>query len=161
VHYSDGDFVNHRSSVTLVVKNSAHNNHSLALLCWILVLVLLLSIIVSIVVVICVCLRAKRTRSKQEQQHRIATHINAFSPSLTTIPSRQPSIEMLPKYVPSPAQSYSKLYQWCQQRELQQQYKSLWAVNPNNDTGNDLHLLHITAIYWQTLQYFKQKPLIQ
>ncbi|KAG5681713.1 hypothetical protein PVAND_011123 [Polypedilum vanderplanki] len=138
VHFSDGDFIHHQSSVTLVIKNrDSHNNHNISLLCWILVLVLLLSILVSIVVVICVCIKAKRTRSKQE--HRIATHINAFSPA--TNPSRHQSIEMLPKYVPSPAQSYSKLYQWCQQRDIQlqqQHYKSLWTVNPHNDDAEQM-----------------------
>lgn len=133
--YTDGNFINHRSSTTLVVK-SASGSHTLPLLCWILLLVLLLSIIVSVVVICCVCLRSRksysRNHSKQEPSY-VASHINGFSPTITSITTHQ-SIEMLPKYVASPAQSYStqKLYQWCQQRELQQHYKSLWAVNTNN-----------------------------
>ncbi|CAG9805624.1 unnamed protein product [Chironomus riparius] len=131
--YTNGDFINHRSTVTLVVKGSGSNNNTL-FLCWILILVLLFSIIVSIVIILCVCVKAKSTRRKQES--RIATHINGFASPVHYPNHSRHSIEMLPKYVPSPAQSYStqKLYQWCQQRELQQQYKSLWTVNPQNDT---------------------------
>jgi hypothetical protein len=146
--------------VTLVVKSGidSHKNikninfnhqHTLPLICWILLLVLLLSIIVSIIVIVCVCVRAKHTRRKQEL--KIATHINGFASSIYNISnnnnnnnssdgnkSHLSSVEMLPKYVvASPAQNYStqKLYQWCQQRELQQQYKSLWTVNPTNNSG--------------------------
>lgn len=147
IKYSDGNFINHQSSATLIVK-SASNSHTLPLLCWILLLVLLLSIIVSIVVICCVCLKSRksytRNDSKEEPSH-IASHINGFSPTITSITTHQ-SIEMLPKYVASPAQSYStqKLYQWCQQRELQQHYKSLWAVNSTN-TGQ-LYILIIQGI---------------
>jgi len=122
----DGNFVNHRQSVTFVVRNG---HGSVPLLCWILLIVLLLSIVVSIVVICCVALKqATRKTPVSQRAPRIATHINAFSPS-HHVP------EMLPKYVASPAQSYStqKLYQWCQQREAQQ-YKSLWTVNPENSS---------------------------
>lgn len=137
----NGNFVSHQSSATLVVK-SASGSHTLPLLCWILLLVLLLSIIVSIVVICCVCLKARKSYSRsdtKEQPSFVASHINGFSPTITSITTHQ-SIEMLPKYVASPAQSYStqKLYQWCQQRELQQHYKSLWAVNSTN-TGQLLN----------------------
>lgn len=139
IKYSDGNFINHRSSSTLVVKDGS-GNHTLPLLCWILLLVLLLSIIVSIVVICCVCLRSRKTyisRKSAKESHNIATHINGFStPTIHSISTHQ-TIEMLPKYVASPAQSYStqKLYQWCQQRELQQHYKSLWTVNPTDTLG--------------------------
>lgn len=119
----DGRFINHQQSVTLVV----HNGQSLPILCWVLLIALLLSVVISIVVICCFCIRQARI-SRTKQNHQLPTHINGFAP-----------VEMIPKYI-SPAQSYStqKLYQWCQQRELQnQQYKSLWAVNPTS-TGKRL-----------------------
>lgn len=121
----DGNFINHQQSVTLVVRAG---QHQLPLLCWVLLIVLLLAIIVSLVVICCFCLKAKRRKSSRvKQRSRISSHINGFEPAHVT------STEMLPKYVSSPAQSYStqKLYQWCQQKEMQQ-YKSLWAVNPSS-----------------------------
>lgn len=124
LNYSpDGNFINHQQSVTLVVRAG---QHQVPFLCWILLFVLLLSILISIVVVCCFCVRSKRI-GKRKERSRVASHINGFSPSRAFIP------EMLPKYVSSPAQSYStqKLYQWCQQKEMQQ-YKSLWAVNPTS-----------------------------
>lgn len=127
-----------------MVKNASDSgSHTLPLLCWILLLTLLLSIIVSIVVICCVCLRARksytRNNSAKEEplsHHQIASHINGFSPTIHSVSTHQ-TLEMLPKYVASPAQSYStqKLYQWCQQKELQQHYKSLWTVNTNSNTG--------------------------
>lgn len=124
LNYSpDGNFINHRQSVTFVVRAGSHQ---VPLLCWILLIVILLSIIVSVVIICCICLRSKGLK-RRKQRPRVATHINGFSPSLVS------PAEMLPKYVSSPAQSYStqKLYQWCQQKEMQQ-YKSLWAVNPSS-----------------------------
>lgn len=116
--------------MTLVV----HSGHQVPLLCWVLLIVLLLSIVTSIVIICCVCFKTKHLgRRSTERSREIASHINGFTSAQYSIPIRP--IEMLPKYVASPAQSYStqKLYQWCQQKEMQQ-YKSLWAVNPNSGT---------------------------
>jgi hypothetical protein len=133
LNYSpDGTFVNHQQSVTLVVRAS---HSQLPLLCWILLLVLLLSVITSVVLICCFCVKTQRRKPKVKERSRVASHINGFSPARIA-----GSAEMLPKYVSSPAQSYStqKLYQWCQQKEMQQ-YKSLWAVNPTSgETSLDL-----------------------
>lgn len=120
----DGSFINHKQSVTLVVRAG---QSQVPILCWILLIVLLLSIVASITTICCVCFRTKRLR-RSKQRTRVASHINGFSPTRSFN-----SAEMLPKYVSSPAQSYStqKLYQWCQQKEMQQ-YKSLWTVNPSS-----------------------------
>lgn len=126
LNYSpDGNFVKHQQSVTLVVR-AGHSQ--IPLLCWVLLFVLLLSIVVSITLICCFCLKVRRRKPKQKDRSRVASHINGFSPARIA-----GSTEMLPKYVSSPAQSYStqKLYQWCQQKEMQQ-YKSLWAVNPTS-----------------------------
>jgi hypothetical protein len=125
LNYSpDGSFIKHQQSVTLIVRAG---QHQVPFLCWILLIVLLLSTIVSIVVICCFCIKTRKRRRRKETS-RVSSHINGFSPPSHVSPS-----EMLPKYVASPAQSYStqKLYQWCQQREMQQ-YKSLWAVNPTS-----------------------------
>ena len=138
IEYSNGNFVNHRSSTTLVVK-SASASHSLPLLCWIFLSILVLSIVASIIIICCVCFKNKKsyTSDKSKGESYIATHINGFSPTIKTLSTHQ-TIEMLPKYVATPAQNYStqKLYQWCQQKELQQHYKSLWSVNPSADQQN-------------------------
>lgn len=125
ISYSpDGSFVKHQQSVTLVVRAGGYN---IPFLCWVLLVVLLLSLLVSFVVICCFCVKTKPV-GRRKQRPRIASHINGFAPCHVG-----PVVEMLPKYVASPAQSYStqKLYQWCQQKEMQQ-YKSLWAVNPSS-----------------------------
>lgn len=125
LNYSpDGSFVDHKQSVTLVVHAGGYQ---VPILCWLLLIVLLLSIFTSIVIICCFCFKTKRVRRRKEDT-RVSSHINGFSQANVVSP-----IEMLPKYVASPAQSYStqKLYQWCQQKEMQQ-YKSLWAVNPTS-----------------------------
>lgn len=135
----DGSFINHQQTVTLVV-HAGHNQ--VPLVCWILLLVLLLSTIVSIVIICCFCIRAKRSGRRNERS-RVASHINGFAPTLAFSP-----VEMMPKYAASPAQSYStqKLYQWCQQKEMQQ-YKSLWAVNPTSGRIILLNQNHSNFMY--------------
>lgn len=119
----DGSFINHQQSVTLVVRAG---RTQVPILCWILLIVLLLSIVTSLVVICCFCCKARRL-GRRKDGARVASHGNGFSQASVG------PIEMLPKYVASPAQSYStqRLYQWCQQKEMQQ-YKSLWAVNPTS-----------------------------
>lgn len=144
ISYSpDGSFIDHTQSVTLVVR-AGYNQEPI--LCWILLVVLLLGSIISIVVICYFCLKNNRTRTPKVRRPA-STYINGFSYKPNLISSQNPfspspsntasPAEMLPKYVASPAQSYStqKLYQWCQQRE-REQYKSLWAVNP---TSGELH----------------------
>lgn len=124
LNYSpDGNFLNHQQSVTLVA--SSGNDHLVPILCWVLLIVLLLSIVASLAIICCVGIKSKRF-GRRKKRPRLSSHINGFSGSHVVSP-----VEMLPKYVSSPAQSYStqKLYQWCQQKEAQQ-YKSLWTVNP-------------------------------
>ncbi|CRK90079.1 CLUMA_CG003798, isoform A [Clunio marinus] len=130
---SDGNFINHKQSVTLVVRAGGHQ---IPFLCWILLVVLLLSVAISVIVVCCFYLK-QRSVSKRKLRSRIATHINGFQ----SCDCRH--LEMLPKYVAQPAQSYStqKLYQWCQQKEMQQ-YKSLWAVNPNSSGPSSSIIRH-------------------
>lgn len=126
LNYSpDGNFVNHQQSVTFVVRAG---HHQIPLLCWVLLFVLLVSIFISITVICCFCVKARNRKPRTKERSRVASHINGFSPARIAT-----STEMLPKYVSSPAQSYStqKLYQWCQQKKMQQ-YKSLWAVNPTS-----------------------------
>lgn len=120
----DGSFINHKQTVTLVVRAG---QNQVPILCWILLIVLLLSIVASLTIICCVCFKTKRL-VRPKLRSRVASHINGFSPTRTFNSS-----EMLPKYVSSPSQSYStqKLYQWCQQKEMQQ-YKSLWTVNPSS-----------------------------
>jgi hypothetical protein len=135
VNYApDGNFIQHRQSVTLVVRAG---QYQVPLLCWVLLIVLLLSIVVSLVIICCVCFKSKSIGRPKKRASRVASHINGFSPANAA----QTHLEMLPKYcVSTPAQSYStqKLYQWCQQKEMQQ-YKSLWAVNPTS--GEEEHWL--------------------
>lgn len=116
---SDGSFIDHKQTVTLLVRAGEHN---VSILCWILLVTLLLGIIISIVVICCFGCRAN-VLGRRKETSRIASHYNGFA---------TPHVDMMPKFVSSPAQSYStqKLYQWCQQKEMQQ-YKSLWAVNPS------------------------------
>lgn len=130
----DGSFINHRQSVTLLVRDS---DHTIPVLCWILLIVLLLAIVTSIIVICCVGFRTS-FRGKRKETSRIASHCNGFAPA----PHPVGSSDMMPKFVASPAQSYStqKLYQWCQQKEMQQ-YKSLWAVNPS--IGKDHSTIHL------------------
>lgn len=109
----------------------ARENFQLPILVWILLLVLLVSIVVALIVVCCVCMKVKHRKTERKQQKtnntQVSSHINGFSQDFHI-----PSSEMFqPKFVAKP-QSYStqKLYQWCQEREMQH-YKSLWAVNTN------------------------------
>lgn len=134
ISYSpDGSFIDHTQSVTLVVRAGSHQ---VPILYWILLGVLLLGSIISIAVICYFCVKTNRPR-QQKARRPASTYISGFSPTNTVSPA-----EMLPKYVASPAQSYStqKLYQWCQQREMQQ-YKSLWAVNPSSGESCTDHSL--------------------
>lgn len=121
---SDGSFINHKQSVTLLVRVG---DHSVPILCWILLIVLLLAIIISFVVICCVGTKTNFLR-RRKTTSRLASYYNGYA----STPHVVGTSDMMPKFVASPAQSYStqKLYQWCQQKEMQQ-YKSLWAVNPS------------------------------
>lgn len=133
----------HQQSVTLVVRAS---HSQIPLLCWILLFVLLVSIVVSITVIFCFCVKTQCRNQKRKERSRVASHINGFSST-----HNYNLTEMLPKYASTPVQSYStqKLYQWCQQKEMQQ-YKSLWAVNPSSGKSN------LTIKLWPNFTFLYQ-----
>jgi hypothetical protein len=125
----NGNFLKHEKSVTITAKQ-AFGEFDTVHLWWISILTLIVIIATTVVIVSCVWLRFKhqRTKRKRNKSTRISSHINGF-----IVDHHIPSTEMFQQKFSSPGQSYStqKLYQWCQEREMQH-YKSLWAVNTNS-----------------------------